>query len=54
MKYLKWVSWGTLLGCAVVLELLKRFVRYCGMVMESSATIENLRRRGASKIQLMA
>ena len=29
----------------------KRFVRYCGIVMESPAAMENLRRRGASNIQ---
>ena len=31
----------------------KRFVRYCGTVIESFATMENLRRRGASRIQLI-
>ena len=32
----------------------KRLVRYCGIVMESFATMEKRRSRGASKIQLSA
>ncbi len=40
--------------CSVLLFDRKRLVRYWGIVMESFATIEKLRSRGASKIQLRA
>ena len=40
--------------CSAFDLLRNRLVRYCGMVMESFATMENLRSRGAWNIQLHA
>ena len=39
------------MSCSTLDLLRKRFVRYCGMVMESLATMEKRRSLGASTIQ---
>ena len=41
-------------NCSDLESVAKRFVRYCGNVIASSAALENVRRRFAHRIQLAA